>query len=71
MWTHGQVRTFYSNAPRKPYPLVVLVNENTASAAEIVAGALQDRDAALLVGAKTYGKATVQHLCACRGNALR
>ncbi|NLY38489.1 MAG: S41 family peptidase [Firmicutes bacterium] len=70
---HGQVRDiFYSIAPRKPYPLVVLVNEDTASAAEIVAGALQDRDAALLVGAKTYGKATVQHLVRLSGgNALQ
>ncbi len=52
----------YSSAPPRPYPIVVLVNEETASAAEIVAGALQDRGAALLVGEQTYGKATVQHL---------
>lgn len=59
----GQVKDIhYSSAPPKPYPLVVLVNEESASAAEIVAGALQDRGAAPLVGAKTYGKATVQHL---------
>jgi len=60
---HGQARKIhYSNAPPRPYPIVVLVNEESASASEIVAGALQDRGAALLVGAKTYGKATVQHL---------
>lgn len=59
----GEAREiYYSNAPPKPYPIVVLVNEESASAAEIVAGALQDRGAALLVGAKTYGKATVQYL---------
>lgn len=50
-------------------PIVVLVNENTASASEILAGALKDHEKATIVGTQTYGKGVIQQVLTLRSGA--
>jgi carboxyl-terminal processing protease len=55
-------QTFYSSLEKIKYKLAVLVNEKSASASEILTGAIKDTKAGIIVGTKTFGKAKVQNL---------
>lgn len=55
-------QTYTSPLEKLKYKLAILVNENSASAAEILTGAVQDTKAGTIIGTKTFGKAKVQNL---------
>ncbi|MFL5606018.1 MAG: S41 family peptidase [Gemmatimonadaceae bacterium] len=71
--TSDENRAFADKAPQRfaDMPLVVLTDSGTASASEIVAGALQDHDRALLVGTATYGKGSAQRVFRIENGAVK
>ena len=58
----GEKEVYTSDLSAAKFPIVVLLDENSASAAELLSGALQDTKVAIIVGEKSYGKGSVQTL---------
>lgn len=57
-----EIETYRSELANAPFKMIVLVNENTASSSEILASAIQDSGAGIIMGTQTYGKAVIQKL---------
>lgn len=63
----NQKEVFYSATPKTPFankPLIILINQESASAAEIFSAAMKDHGRAVLIGQKSYGKGSIQTLYA-------
>ena len=56
----GKTKNYVSDGKNPALPMVVLINKGSASASEIIAGAIQDRKLGTIVGTNSYGKGTVQ-----------
>lgn len=65
-----QIYTAQGNASLSGYPIVVLINEGSASASEILAGALRDNRGVKLIGEKSFGKGSVQEVVNLRGGSF-